>query len=307
MVAPQLVELVGRCVAAGQRVFTCYEAGPCGYWLHRQLAAAGATNLVVVPQRWDTQSRVKTDKRDAVELCLRLDSYLRGNTKAFQVVRVPTEAQEQRRAIGRQRGWLGKERRRCIARAFGLMLTAGIHPPREWWRPQRWVLFREELPVGLRVQVDTWREHALALDKQQQVWTERVEAHAAEHVVPKGLGQLTSGLLEMEVFDWSRFSGRRGVGSFVGLCPSEDSTGGKRRQGGISKRGNPRIRHLLIEAVWRLVHWQPDYPPLKKIRNASGSRARRRAAVAAARRLAIDLWRINTGQTTPQKVGLKLD
>lgn len=307
MSPPQLLGLVRQHVAAGRQVFSAYEAGPCGYWLHRALEQAGAKNVVVVPQCWDRENRnVKTDKRDALELCNRLDSYLRGNTKAFSVVRVPTPEQEQRRGIGRQRGWLGKERRRCLARAFGLMLAAGFHAPSGWWQPPWWPQWREELPLPLREQVELWRSQAEGLAKQEQAWTERVEKYAEGQIVPKGVGQLTTALLELEILDWSRFHNRREVGSYTGLCPSEKSSGCKRRQGSISKHGNPRIRHLLIEAVWRLLQWQPNYPPLRKLRAASGSRARRRAAVAAARRLAIDLWRIHTRQTTAETVGLKL-
>jgi transposase len=219
---------------------------------------------------------------------------------------IPTPEQEQRRAIGRQRGWLGKERRRCLARAFGLMLTAGIYAHPEWHQAKSWPLFRKGLPLWLREQVEGWRTQAEQLRKEEARWTERVEAHAIGHIVPKGIGQLTSALLEMEVLDWARFKSRRAVASYAGLCPSENSTGNTRRQGSISKHGNPRIRHALIEAVWRLLRWQPDYPPIKKLRQAVGSRARRRAAVAAARRLVIDLWRINTQRSTPEKVGLKL-
>jgi transposase len=96
---------IGRLVAGGGRVYSCYEAGPCGYGLHRQLEAMGVGNLVVAPRRWDESAkRVKTDKRDARELADRLDRYLRGNHGAFSIVRVPSEAQEQRRALARQRG-----------------------------------------------------------------------------------------------------------------------------------------------------------------------------------------------------------
>jgi transposase len=307
MGAEQLIELVQKYVNAAAKVYTAYEAGPCGYWLHRRLEAAGAKNVVVVPQRWDRENRnVKTDKRDALELCNRLDSYLRGNTKAFSLVCVPTPEQEQRRAIGRQRGWLGKERRRCIARAFGVMLSAGIHAESGWHQARSWPLFRERLPLWLREQVEAWRTHAEQLGREEELWTERVEKHANGHIVPKGIGQLTSALLEMEVLDWHRFESRRAIGSYAGLCPSENSSGQSRRQGSISKHGNPRIRHALIEAVWRLLQWQPDYPPIKKLRQAVGSRARRRTAVAAARRLVIDLWRINTHRVTPEQVGLKL-
>ena len=85
---------------------------------------------------------------------------------------------------------------------------------------------------------------------------------------------------------------------------AEDSSGSKRKQGSINKHGNPRIRHQLVEAVWRLPKWQPQYPPLKQLQEASGTRARKRAAVAVARRLAVDLWRISTGQCSAQKLGL---
>ena len=66
------------------------------------------------------------------------------------------------------------------------------------------------------------------------------------------------------------------------------------------------MRHHLVEAVWRLLQWQPDYPPLKKLRAATGKRTCKRLAVATARHLAIDLWRLNTNQCTAQKLGLKL-
>ena len=85
----------------------------------------------------------------------------------------------------------------------------------------------------------------------------------------------------------SSFKNRRQVASYTGLCPSEYSSGERRRQGAITKHGNPRIRHHLVEAVWRLEFWQPDYPPIKKLLAAKGPRTRKRAAVAVARRLAI--------------------
>ena len=71
-------------------VHTCYEAGAFGYYLHRKLAAMGVSNLVVQPQDWDERGKgVKTDRIDALALCQRLDRYVRGNRKAFSVVRVP--------------------------------------------------------------------------------------------------------------------------------------------------------------------------------------------------------------------------
>ena len=66
------------------------------------------------------------------------------------------------------------------------------------------------------------------------------------------------------------------------------------------------MRYTLIEMVWRLMRWQPDYPPLQKLRRSTSKRAKRRLAVAAARRLAIDLWRLATGRSTAQALGLQL-
>lgn len=83
-----------------QRVVTCYEAGCFGYVLHRRLAAMGIENLVVRPRNWDEYgSKVKTDARDATELCSHLDRYLAGNERALSIVRVPSEEQERCRSI----------------------------------------------------------------------------------------------------------------------------------------------------------------------------------------------------------------
>jgi len=302
-----LVELVETLVKAGYRVRTCYEAGPCGYGLHRQLTGLGAENLVVAPRRWDEQGkRVKTDKRDARELCDRLDRYWRGNRTVFSLVRVPTAAQEQRRAVGRHRGMLLKEKQRAIVRGHGLMLAQGFQAPAGWWEPAQWYTLRAEVPAWLRPQLQDWQAKIVVLAGDIEQWTEQVTTIGQVSSWPKGVGELTAALLNAEVLDWQRFHNRRQVASYTGLCPSEKSTGLRRRQGAVNKHGNPRVRHLLVEAVWRMLASQPDYPPLKKLRAAVGARARKRYAVAAARRLAIDYWRLQTGQCTAATLGLKM-
>lgn len=306
MAVEQLLEMVAGLRAAGVRVESCYEAGPCGYGLHRRLEAVGAHNVVVVPRRWDPQGRrVKTDKRDARQLCDALDRHLRGNTDAFSLVRVPDVEQERRRAISRQRGMLLKERQRAVVRGHGLMLMAGFQAPPGWWRAQPWAALAEQLPGELRVRVQCWQRQAVELDAAVDEWTAKVEGYAITPQ-PKGIGALTAGSLQLEIFDWRRFSGRRGISSYTGLCPSEASSGTSRRQGSVTKHGNPRVRHWLVEAVWRLLEWQPDYPPLRKLRAATSKRQRKRLAVAAARRLAIDLWRLNTGRCTAEQLGLRM-
>lgn len=294
-------------VKEGKEVWSCYEAGPCGYGLHRKLVGMGVDNLVVGAQRWDEKGQgIKTDKRDARELVERLDRYVRGNHKVFTVIKVPTVEQEQRRGVARQRGAVKKERNRCVLRGHGMMLAQGVRAPSGWWRPKRWEEFGCKLEPWLRGQIELWQRKALSFDAELAELDKKVASQVADESLPKGLGALTSALLGAEIMDWSRFNNRKQVASFTGLCPSEHSSGTRRKQGSITKHGNPRIRYYLVEAIWRLAIWQPSYPPLKHLLEAKGARSRKRAAVAAARRLAIDLWRIKTGQCSAQKLGLEL-
>ena len=111
--------------------------------------------------------------------------------------------------------------------------------------------------------------------------------------------------------DYTRFTNRGQVASFTGLCPSEASTGPNRRQGSINKHGNPRIRHMLIEAVWRMFYFQPDYQPIlywkERMQNEPFNAAKKKKmAVAIARQFAVDWWRIQTGRMSAETVGLRL-
>ena len=100
----QFLEWAKKQTQLAEKVYSCYEAGPFGYSLHRKLLALGITNYVVRPRDWDEYSKkVKTDKRDAKALVLELDRYISGNHSAFCVVRVPAEAEEQARSRSRQR------------------------------------------------------------------------------------------------------------------------------------------------------------------------------------------------------------
>src|SRR5260370_35052425 len=100
---------VAKQIRLAEKVFTCYEAGPFGYGLHRKLEKMGAVNYVVRPRDWDEYGQKgKTDKRDAKQLALPLDRYVNGNDDAFCVVRVPTPEQEQAESITRQRQVLEK-------------------------------------------------------------------------------------------------------------------------------------------------------------------------------------------------------
>src|SRR5262249_5884028 len=104
MTPEKFLEFARKQMELGQEVYCCYEAGPFGYGLHRKLEQMKIKNVVVRPQNWDEfGKRVKTDKTDALALVQRLDRYVQGNTKALAVVRVPTEEEEQQRAVTRHR------------------------------------------------------------------------------------------------------------------------------------------------------------------------------------------------------------
>jgi transposase len=103
--------------ARGFRIVTCYEAGPLGFVLHRQLTARGVTNYVVRPRVWDEQrGRVKTDGRDALWMLNALDRFCAGNKKALGLVRVPTEEEERKRSHSRLRQALARDRQMTAQR-----------------------------------------------------------------------------------------------------------------------------------------------------------------------------------------------
>jgi transposase len=284
---------------------SCYEAGPFGYHLHRTLQEMGVKNFVVTPERLDPRcKRVKTDKRDARTLAMRLDSYTKGNTAAFSIVTVPTPQQEMDRLVSRQRWSRSKEKQRCLKRARSLMLTHGITAPDEWWDNDSWKILQKHLPAPLASQVGYWRGIGLEIQKGHDTLSEELRKAGERRRRPKGFGALSMEELSREILDWNRFKNRREVSSYTGLCPSEYSSGQSRSQGSVTKHGNPRVRHILVEGIWRLLRWQPNYKPVQAVQAAASKSARKKCAVAAARQLAVDLWRISTGQCTGEQLGL---
>ena len=293
------------------RVVTCYEAGCFGYVLHRQLERMGIKNLVVRPRIWDEYgSKVKTDARDARELCSHLDRYLAGNERALSIVRVPTEQEERARSLSRQRETLSKERKRLQNVGISNARYYGFELKMSWWKSINFKKLLGELPDYLLAILKPFQAVLSSIDAQLREVTAR-EERSANRKLPVGLGALTASVLDTEFRDYQRFNNRREVASYTGLCPGEASSGGTRKQGSINKHGNPRIRHNLIEATWRLLQFQPDYQPIKDWKKRMcnepfGAAKKKKMVVAIARRFAVDWWRINTGQIQPEDVGLKV-
>ena len=141
---------VQKQVLLARTVHSCYEAGPFGYTLHRQLLALGVRNVVVRPQNWDEHHRgVKTDQTDALALVQRLDRYVQGNTKALAAITVPTPEQEQARTVSRRREQLQKDRQTHEAQGRSLLLYHGHRIQGQWWREQAWHRLQAQLPAWL--------------------------------------------------------------------------------------------------------------------------------------------------------------
>jgi len=296
---------------AGYQVVTCYEAGPFGFTLHRQLTALGVTNYVIRPRNWDDDHRrIKTDRTDALAMLNALDRFCAGNKKALALVRVPTPTQERQRSQTRLRQSLVRDLKMLAGRGRGLALQYGYRLKGDWYGHRNWPQWQEELPTWLTRLLQPLRDSALFLYDQVRKLTEAIQA-VSVRPRPKGMGALTEQVLVREVGDWSRFKNRRQVSSYLGLCPSENSSGPRRQQGQVTKCGNPRLRWALAEMAWRLVRFQPDYRLVKKWkprlldRHATAVR-RKQIIVALARGFGVDWWRICTGQTTPEKLGLKI-
>jgi transposase len=299
-------------VAAGHRIISCYEAGPFGYGLHRQLMALGVTNYVIRPRNWDDQhSRVKTDRTDARSMLNALDRFIAGNPKALALVQVPTEAQERRRTQTRLRQSLVRDLKMIAGRGRGVALQYGFRLKGDWYGRRNWSHWQQQLPAWFITLVEPLRHSALFLHDQIKALSDQIAALSVRPR-PKGMGGLTEQLLDREVGDWHRFRNRRQVSSYLGLCPSENSSGQRHQQGSVTKCGNPRLRWALTELAWRLVRFQPDYRLTRKWKprlldpHATPGR-KKQALVALARGFGVDWWRICTAQTTPQKLGLQMD
>jgi transposase len=292
------------------RIHAVYEACGFGFALQRQLAALGIACQVVCPQKLDEQNkRVKTDGRDAKALCLKLDRYVEGNPEALAVVRVPSEEEEQLRAIHRQREQLVKARKQLEAQGRSLMVNHGIEPVKSWWKRRTFAALA--VPEWMKELLGNSQPILLALEEKIRALTVQLQAAAAPNQ-PRGLGLMTSVVIDREIGSWQRFANRRQVGSYTGLCPGEYSSGNTRLQSCVTKHGNPRLRAALVELAWRLVRFQPNYKPVLQWRQvlakgtlATGA-ARKKAIVAVARQLAVDLWRIRTGRLNPEQLGLSI-
>ena len=252
-------------------VAVTYEAGPTGFGLYRSLTEAGIRCVVAAPSKLQRPSgdRVKTDAKDAVHLArlLRL-----GEVTA---VAVPSVAQEAARDLVRAREDARGDLMRARHRLSKLLLRQGIvysdghawtgtHDA--WLRRQRF-----DNPATVMAFESDYDAVLATTARRDRLDVAIVELAADSEFTPlvrrlaclRGVATLTAFALAVEIGDWHRFTGNS-IGSFVGLVPSEHSSGASRVQGSITKTGNTHARRLLVEAAW---HHRAHYAPGKTMRD----------------------------------------
>ena len=261
-------------VAAGHGpVLVTYEAGPTGYGMARAVLAAGHACQVAAPSKLlrPAGDRVKTDARDAM-LLARL-----ARNDDIVAVTIPSEFQESARDLVRAREDARMSLMSARHRLSKLLLRHGhvYDESTESWtaRHDAWLrrVRKDHLAGGglgtLAAFDDAYDAVTHTLARRDRLDHQIAALAADSEFTPvtrrlgclRGVSTLTGFALAVEIGDWHRFTGRN-IGSYLGLVPSESSSGTSRVQGGITKTGNGHARRLLIEAAW---HHKPQYRPGK--------------------------------------------
>lgn len=325
-VCGDVAEAAGLCAGLPRPVRAAYEAGPTGYGLARELERRGVQCVVAAPSKIPRASgeRVKTDRRDAEHLMRLL---LAGKLHA---VRVPGPGEEALRDLVRAREAVRVDLMRCRHRLSKLLLRRGIRfeDGRAWTERHRaWLADIELVPSAAQVTladaigaVDALVHRREALEREivSRLGDSPWQVQVARLRCLRGIDTLTAVGLCAEIGDFERFARPGQLMNYVGLVPSENSTGEQRRQGAITKTGSGHARRLLVEAAWHYrkrpaigttLAARQDGQPAHAVAIACSAqqrlhrtwqrleqRAKRRTiiAVAAARELAGFCWAITT-------------
>ncbi|MEV5361104.1 IS110 family transposase, partial [Micrococcus luteus] len=284
---PDHGEIIGWAQSLPGPVRVVYEAGPTGFGLARSFATKGTECLVAAPSKLIRPSgdRVKTDKRDARHLARLL------HLGEVVAVAVPTVQQEAARDLVRARDDCRGDLMAARQRVSKLLLRQGIVycGGEAWTGKHEWWLRRQRFEDrALQASFDAAFDAMLStVDRRDRLDTTIAELAADSEFTAvanrlqclRGVSTLTAFGLAVEIGDWQRFTGRT-IGAYVGLVPSEYSSGATRTQGGLTKTGNGHVRRLLIESAW---HHRKRYQPGPRLRRrwetaAPAVRARAHAA-----------------------------
>lgn len=310
------------------RITLAYEAGRDGFWLARWLIARGieahvihSASVAVSRER----KRAKTDRLDAAMLLRVFLGWLRGERGHCGMVAIPTMDEEDARRPSRERENLVDERSRIINRMKGALARFGIQGFKPHLRkaPERLASLRTAEGTDLpdNISEEFRRDMArLALIREQisaieTTRAERIEQtpdtgpHAMVQLLARviGVGVETADMLVREILS-RNLRDRRAVARYAGLTGSPDESGLKRREKGLAKAGNARVRRGLIQLAWRFLWFQKNSALAQWFRaRTQGPNGARKTTmiVALARKLLIALWRLVTTGEAPEGVELR--
>ena len=255
-------KLVGKLAAKCDKVTFCYEAGPTGYGLYRLIKSLGHDCIVVAPSLIPSKpgDRVKTNRRDAVNLARLL------RAGELTAVWVPDEHHEAIRDLSRAREAAVDDLKSKRQQVSSLLLRLGLHYPgkKTWGKAHRnWLASQKIAHREQRFVL----EELLGAERQAQDRADRLEAAIRVAVPEWSLAEVVTALQAMrgidlvsavtilaEIGDLSRFASPRELMGYLGLVPSERSTGDSVKRGPITKAGNRRARRILVEASWSYRH-----------------------------------------------------
>jgi transposase len=261
--SPTIVRFVKRVVRENGAVRCCYEAGPCGFELQRALAAEGIPCEIIAPALIPRRAgdRIKTDRRDAAQLAI---LYRAG---ALTAIHVPTDQEEAVRDLLRCREDIRADLLRARHRLSKFLLRHGRRFTATkqawskrhdvWLRAQTWPLpaLTQTHEAYLRtVDEAVARLHTVDAQLQTLVTLEPLHGRVQRLRCFRGMDDLTALTIAAELGDPRRFPSARGLMAYVGLIPSEHSSGTKRARGAITKTGNAHLRRVLVEAAWHYRH-----------------------------------------------------
>lgn len=306
-------------------IYSCYEAGRDGFWIHRYLESVGIKNIVVDPASIEVNRRyrrVKTDSIDGHKLLGMLLRHCGGERKVWSVVNVPGEVQEDDRRLNRERDRLKKEKGAHTSRIKSLLALYGVGTKIGRNFLERLDTARtwdgKELPEHIVQELRREYERFELLERQlKQIATEKkkklescpeMELKVAKLERLRAIGPISSWDLVYEFFGWRSFKNVKQVAGAAGLTPSPYSSGQMQVEQGISKAGNRRIRTLMIELAWSWLRYQGGSRLslwFEERFGGGGKRMRRIGIVAIARKLLIALWKYLEQGIAPEGAKLK--
>jgi len=309
------------------RLVVAYEAGRDGFWLARWLRARGVEAHVIHPTSVAVSRehrRAKTDRLDLALLKRSLLGWLRGEEKHCSMAAIPTLAEEDAKRPGREREKLVGERTRLVNRMKAALARHGVRgfnpklkkaPARlEALRTAEGVLLPPNTLAELRRDMQRFglvneqikEIEATRLERLQEAPDEPAHAMVRQLACIDGIAVETADTLVREVLSRD-LRDRRAVARYAGLTGAPDESGKRRREKGLARAGNARVRRTMIQLAWRFLNFQEDSALAKwyRARTEDTSKSRKTFIVALARKLLIALWRMVTTGEIPEGLVLR--